>query len=145
MEKLSLDDGRTVWTSDPLFEAHGEALSTALVGDNLIVMTDSDVVFLDAVGGRVAREGRMLADVHFVRHFVSESSVVSIDGPVRGRGGSYAVYRFALPGSGRAEDVAMSPLGTFDDVRGFMLYDGAVIADRSRMFLGWSVAGADAP
>ncbi len=138
IEKLSLDNGSTIWTSDPLFDIHTETLSTTLANGHLVVMTDADVIFLDAVNGLILREGRMLADVHFVRHFLTETNVLAIDGPARSSGGSFAAYRFAFPGRGPAERMDVSTLGTFGDVREFAIYNDAIVVHRGRMFMGWS-------
>jgi len=142
MSKISLDDGHSMWQSEPLFEFGLQFAQTEFQAGSLAVLTGNAVIGLDTVNGGIVCEQKVKSGAEFARFLLGEDAFVAIDGAVGEASQPFTVYFFPRC-NGSARPTALTgqlTLGTFDKVRRVALRDGAIVLQTPRRLYGWSSA-----
>ncbi len=142
LHKISLDDGRLLWSSEPLSRRPDDGLMVRLAQSQLLVTGERFVVGVDSVDGRIVWEGTVDRDVSFARRFVTDRYVVAIDQPPMRIGGPVTVYFYET-----ANRSGLIPakhgwleLGKLDDVRAVTVRDNALLVQTGRTLHAWTHA-----
>jgi outer membrane protein assembly factor BamB/TolA-binding protein len=143
IRKISFDDGRTLWASEPLAPRSEEGMTTTLVsagGGQLLVTGGRFIVALDAVDGRTLWEGTVDKDALYRRRFVTDDYIVAIHEPPERRGGPSTAYFYDYRRRGGAipAKVGVIDLGELTDVQLVTVRDDALLVQSGKTIHAWT-------
>jgi outer membrane protein assembly factor BamB len=142
LEKLSLQDGQTLWRSEPVMPYGGGAMTLAVIDGSVIVSSESAVAALDAVAGTTLWVGTLPDQPRFLQRLMSKAYVVALDIQPEAREADSAAYFYdhrnasgVIPREG-----GVRPLGRVDGrtIKAVMLLDGALLIQTDNVIEVWS-------
>ena len=138
LRKISLEDGRSVWESEPLVPRGADELAVFVEGGNVIVGSTSSVSAVDAVTGLTLWRGTTPERPRLVSRIPTQAYIVTVDLP-RGGGEGTAYFYDHRNASGLIPlDGGVLPLGNLKDARTVLALDGALMVQSGDAILGWT-------
>ncbi len=142
VEKLSLQDGQTLWRSEPIMPYGGGAMTLAVMDGSVIVSSEAAIAALDAVAGTTLWVGTLPDQPRFLRRLTSKAYIVALDIQPEAREVDSMAYFYdhrnasgVIPREG-----GVTRLGRIDGrtVKAMMLLDGALLIQSDNVIEVWS-------
>jgi outer membrane protein assembly factor BamB len=140
IRKIGFDDGRVLWTSEPLVARPEEGITTALVAAQLLVAGGRFVTALDAIDGRTLWEGTVDKESIYRRRFVTERYLIALHEPPERRPGTITAYFYdyrqrsgAIPAK-----IGVINLGELTEVQLITVRDDALLVQSGKTLHAWT-------
>ena len=140
VQKLSLEDGSTLWRSEDVVRPGDENPTATLHGDNLIVSTSSSIGALDVVNGMILWQGVTSERPRLSERTITQSYVLALDMPEEPPEADGTAYFFdhrnasgVIPRNGGTLN-----LGRLEEVKAVLVSDGALLIQTGSTIHGWT-------
>lgn len=140
VRKTSLEDGTTVWESEPLVPRSDDDLSVMLQDASVLIGSSSTISGVDAINGLTLWRGTTLDEPHLTARMLTRAYALAIDQP-REPGDAIATAFFYdhRNGSGTiARDGGALALGSLGDIRAAIALDGSLVIQTGSTIRGWT-------
>ena len=139
LEKVSLDNGRPIWSAPSPVRGAFDAPRAHLVDGRLLLTSERQVCEVDNLDGRLLWELSGVERPNFQDRFVAERHVVAVHWPGRARREGFKAYFFDLAEGGRPAAVGgVLELGEFERVRRTVLCDVGLVLQEGNTLHVWA-------
>ncbi len=140
VQKLSLEDGRTLWRSEDVVRPGEEDLTATRQGDNVIVSTSSSIGAVDVVNGMILWQGTTSEQPRLTGRIITKSYVLAVDTPEEPPDAPSTAYFYDHRNASGVipRDGGTLNLGRLEDVKAILVADGALLIQTGSTIRGWT-------
>ena len=139
VRKISLEDGRQLWESEPTVPNRDDEMNAWLQGGSVIVVSSSSVGAIDAVTGLTLWQGTTPDRCEFIARFITAGYVAAVDVPGGLRGDSSHAYLYDhRNASGLIPKDGAPDLGQLRAIRAALIVDGALLIQTGTTLQAWT-------